>query len=229
MVLEKNLKGLLLMGKFSDFLGILARLARVFSERFDKTPIDSLDMLARFVRTRAAYVAQESLYGYLKTRMGTKFPQYFQDAEFSRSIRSASLKLYVSCLSDLTVFAAATVSRSEEMDSDESAALARDCFGEALREGFAVADNEPVPENALAEFDARLERTLWANAAQGENAFMGSAKDIIAYAPVIDEFKRLDGTIESNSIRFRWRDVREQFRRRMDGAGILRDRRRAHE
>lgn len=209
------------MGKFAGFLDILGRLARVFSERFDKTPIDSRGVLVRFVRTRAAYIAQESLYGYLKTRMGTKFPQYFQDAEFSRAIRSASLKLYVSCLSDLTVFAVATVSSEAEIGEDESAALARDCFCAALKEGFEAADNEPVPAGALPEFDARLERVLWANAAQGENAFMGSAKDVVAYAPVIDEFKRLDGAIVSNSIRFRWRDVREQFRRRMDSAALV--------
>ena len=209
------------MGKFAGFLDILARLARVFSERFDKTPIDSQDVLVRFVHTRAAYIAQESLYGYLKTRMGTKFPQYFQDAEFSRSIRSASLKLYVSCLSDLTVFAVAAVSNEAEVGRDESIALARDCFGAALKEGFEAADNEPVPADALAEFGSRLERVLWENAARGENAFMGSAGDVVAYAPVIDEFKRLDGVIVSNSIRFRWRDVREQFRRRMDSAALV--------
>lgn len=209
------------MRKLADFLDIFGRLARVFSERFDRTPIDSRGVLVRFVRTRAAYIAQESLYGYLKTRMGTKFPQYFQDAEFSRSIRSASLKLYISCLSDLTVFAVAVISHEAEIGRDESIALARDCFGAALKEGFEAADNEPVPVNARAEFDARLDRVLWANAARGENAFMGSAGDAIAYAPVIDEFKRLDGTIVSNSIRFRWRDVREQFRRRMDSTALV--------
>lgn len=40
---------------------------------------------------------------------------------------------------------------------------------------------------------------------------------------VINEFKELDREIVTNSIRFRWRDVRETCRRRVDGDEIARD------
>ena len=200
-----------------------ARLAGLFAERFDNSPIADRERLSRFLRTRAAYVAQESLYGYLKTRMGTQFPQYFQDEEFSRGIRQASLNLFVSCLADLTVFAVATLARDAGADPRQSIALAQDCFRRALRDGLAAAGESP-PEGAESGFADRLARTLWANAAQGENAFAGSAEDLVRYAPVIEEFKRLDRAIVTNSIRFRWRDVREQFRRRAVAADIFADR-----
>jgi hypothetical protein len=38
---------------------------------------------------------------------------------------------------------------------------------------------------------------------------------LLRYAPIVDEFKELDREIVRNSIRFRWRDVRAQLRRRL--------------
>jgi hypothetical protein len=62
-----------------------------------------------------------------------------------------------------------------------------------------------------------------ANAArQGAGAFAGSERDLVRHAPVIEDFKRLDGEIVGSSIRFRWRDVREQFGKRVDGAAVCR-------
>lgn len=212
------------MRKIRRLFALLANLPEIFAERFDRSPIASEEQLVRFLHTRSAYIAQESLYGYLKARMGTKFPQYFQDEEFSCAIRAATLKLFISCLSDLTVFAVAVLARDASTDTAQCTALARDCFRRALREGFASASDESIPEEAPAVFETRLERVLWSNAAQHENAFAGSIKDVIRYAPVIDEFKKLDRAIVGNSIRFRWRDVREQFRRRADARGVFADR-----
>lgn len=211
------------MKKVSQFLALFAQLPKIFAERFDKSPIASMGRLSRFVHTRAAYIAQESLYGYLKARMGTKYPQYFQDEVFSRAIRAATLKLFISCLSDLTVFTVAVLGRETGAATAQCTALARDCFRRALREGLAAADCEPVPDAALVAFEERLERTLWTNAECEENAFTGSIGDVIRFAPVIEEFKKQDSEIVCNSIRFRWRDVREQFRRRADARGVIAD------
>ena len=75
---------------------------RSLAVRFDSSPIANSDQLTDFLQTRSAYVAQTSLYGYLKTRMGTSFRQYFEDDAFSQSIRVAAIKVYESCLADLT-------------------------------------------------------------------------------------------------------------------------------
>jgi len=65
---------------FRQFAGDLRR---AFAERFDRGPIENVESMTRFARTRAAYVAQTSMFGYLKTRMGTSFQRHFEDDEFS--------------------------------------------------------------------------------------------------------------------------------------------------
>lgn len=202
---------------------LMAGFRRIFAERFDRARIGDAATLARFVRTRAAYVAQTSLYGYLKTRMGTSFARHFEDDEFSRVIRRSAERLFVSCLSDLTIFAVATVSGGGRMAAPESAALARRCFRDALAHEAAGLDPSADMADDLARFDARAAATIWDVAATGEAAFAGSAADLVRLAPVIDEYKALDEKIVVNSIRFRWRDVRDQIRRRVDRDALAMD------
>ena len=68
----------------STIAPLMANIRRVFGIRFDKSPIQTVEALTDFVETRAAYVAQTSLYGYLKTRMGTRYPHMFRDEVFFR-------------------------------------------------------------------------------------------------------------------------------------------------
>ena len=205
-----------------DILEYLPRPLRALAIRFNSKPIGSVEDLAEFVRTRSAFIAQTSLYGYLKTRMGTRFPEFFEDDVFSQSIQAASVKLFVSCLGDLTVYTVATSGKDGRMSADEAAALARHCFTEALRIALAELDADHLPPDASDLFDLRTRNTQWANAAIGANAFAGSEGDLIRYAPVIDEFKELDREIVTNSIRFRWLDVRDQVQRRLDGDAVSR-------
>lgn len=213
--------------QFGQFSRRLAAWFRdVFNERFDRSHVADVAAMAAFVRTRAAYVAQTALYGYLKTRMGTSFRTHFEDEVFSGVIRGSTAKLFASCLSDLAVFAVATAARDTDLSDSELTALARHCFRAAFDAGMADVDAQKVPDEALAAFDARVRATDWTAAAAGETAFAGSVVDLLRFAPVVDEFKKRDGEIVRNSIRFRWRDVREQFRRRVDGAAIAEDWRR---
>lgn len=202
---------------------LLEYLRAAFGERMRRSGIADVDALSAFLRTRSAYIAQTALYGYLKTRMGTSFRRHFEDEGFADVIHGSTVKLYASCLSDLTVFAAATVARDAALADDEPAALARHCFREAFHAGLAEVAARHLPEGAVDRFGARLGLTDWAAAAVRENAFRGSVDDLLRYAPVVDEFKQADEAIVRNSIRFRWRDVREQLRRRVDAAAVVED------
>ena len=91
----------------------------------------------------------------------------------------------------------------EGLEPKESAGLARHCFTTGIERTFADLDRELVPLDAPAEFGRRTQNTDWAISADGANAFSGSERDIIRFAPVIDEFKKRDEEIVSNSIRFR--------------------------
>ncbi len=180
-------------------------------------------MLAEFVGTRSAYIAQTALYGYLKTRMGTQFTRYFEDGMFSAAIRDAVEKQLLSCLADLAVFSAATASQGARMGPDRTSALALHCFREGHCHALPDGGEGTMPNAVLERFEMRIRRTDWAREAEGRNAFVRSEADLIQNAPVIDQFKREDGEIVTNSIRFKWRDVREQLRTRIDRDAICRE------
>jgi len=200
-----------------------AGVRRALTVRFDRGPIATVTELVDFVQTRAAYVAQTSLYGYLKTRMGTRYRYMFDDEVYSKSIDYAKWRIYASCLSDLAVFGASTAVCESKLNKDERIELARSCFDTAVRQTFIDVDDDALAQQVIDRFAERAEHTDWQAAASGENAFELSPVDLIKWAPVIDEFKELDGEIVSNSIRFRWRDIRQQLRKRIDANAICND------
>jgi len=193
---------------------------RTFGIRFDRSAIQNIDSLVEFIQTRSAYVAQTSLYGYLKTRMGTRFRQVFEDDKFLPSINKAKWRTYGACLSDLTVFAAALTGTENRLGKNEISDLARKCFATAVQQTFDDAEANEVRAEVVERFEARLEQTHWPNAAIGETAFTSSPIVLLEAAPIADELKERDVEIVTNSIRYRWRDVREQLRKRIDRDAI---------
>ncbi len=160
---------------------------RIFDLRFDKSAIRNVDDLAEFIQTRSAYVAQTSLYGYLKTRMGTRFRQVFEDDKFLPSINKAKWRTYGACLSDLTVFAAAITGVENRLGENEISDLARKCLEAAVQQTFDDAEAGEVRAEIVERFEARVKQTHWPNAAIGENAFTSSPKVLLDSAPIADE------------------------------------------
>lgn len=183
----------------------------LFRERLDKSPLDSPEKLAHFAKTRAAYVAQTALFGYLKTRMGTRFRSLFEDEVFSQSIRQASGRVFEACLVDLTLLAIMLLRRSDPFMTDDACArLALWCYTHALQ----TAQHEsPWIEGNPQTFQTRLKTTRWDTLP--EQPFAASAAALLEHAPVIDEFKASDGEIVKNSLRYRWIPVRAQLERRL--------------
>ena len=183
--------------------------------------VASFEELAEFAATRSAYIAQTSLYGYLKTRMGTQFRVYFEDELFSREIHAAALKLYVSCLSDLTVHSVGLLYERASLTEERASELAEELYATALPLGVQDRDLVLLSSDAHALFRARIGKLRWEDEAVGLAIFAGSARDLVRFAPVVDEFKELDSEIVMNSIRFRWRNVREQLRGRLRAEEVL--------
>ena len=200
--------------KMLSFLAHLPGPFKSIAERFDRTPIESVEYLNLFARTRASYVAQTALFDYLKARMGTQFREYFMDDAFSRAIHDSSVKVFVSCLSDLTVHAVAVVADPERLQRSECEAMARQCFDRGMRDGLADVDGRKIPADARSGFDRRLRETDWPHSATGDAAFVLSPTDLVRHAPVIDEFKKLDREIVATSIGHKWREVRRTLRKR---------------
>ena len=76
----------------------------LFKAFIPKKKIKSLDELENFIQTKSAWVAQVTLYGYLKTRMGTRYVLHFENDKFMSSVNAAKWNIYSVALQDLTFF-----------------------------------------------------------------------------------------------------------------------------
>lgn len=184
-------------------------------------PIDSLEALSRFLDERACFVSQTSLYGYLRTRAGQRYPELFENDPFVATINVAKWHLWLDCLSDISVYAG---SRLAQLAPRELPRIAR-MVAEAV-DGVLAKTGSPA--EAGSEFAAhaervrnRMARTDWLVVGPDEAAFTESPAALVRYAPVMDELKQLDDEIVRNSVRFRWQQVRRDFAQCLDPQALL--------
>ena len=191
--------------------------------RRDNGPIDSIAAVENFVSTRAAFVAQKTLYGYLKTRMGTRYPSMFEEDVFVSSINIAKMHVYAACLSDLTIFSVAHATNEAGWTDDERAAVALKCYASALERNAEDAPAEFSVQDGINTFSHRLEGTDWQFGALKRENFKQSPLALVKWAPIAPELKKYDAEIVENSIKFAWQEVRRQFLRRLEPASVFTD------
>jgi hypothetical protein len=194
--------------------------AGLLRTRRDTTPIDSVAALENFVATRSAYLAQKTLYGYVKTRMGIRYPAMFEDKNIIASLNIAKLHVFAACLSDLTVYAVATALHGLSFGNDDRQAMARRCYAAGLREIIPDAPAEFSVQDYIGEFDRRLAETDWQRGALQPENFTRSPRALFRWAPIEDKLKNFDSEIIENSVKYAWRDIREQFRKRIVGGAV---------
>lgn len=203
-----------------QFQKTLAKLIRIYRIRFDKSAIDTVDSFVEYIHTRAAYVAQTSLYGYLKTRMGRDYIKIFKDEEFAPSLNKAKWQIYAACLSDLTIFSVARVS---VMDSQKSKEFALYCHQVCLEKTFSGETADELKPEVSDSFAKRCEGMIWANARVGLNVLTQSPAALANSSPVSDEFKELDREIVMNSVRFRWSNICDELEDRLNCNAVWKD------
>ena len=113
------------MGFNHSYLGVwLAALRRRLTPWRKPDPLASLEDVADFVRARASYIAQTTLYGYIKTRTGTRYVSLFEDEVFVASINIAKWRVYLACLDHLSLHAVAKLPLDPARGHGERRALA---------------------------------------------------------------------------------------------------------
>jgi hypothetical protein len=184
-------------------------------------PIDSPEALAHFIETRASYMAQTSLYGYLRTRMGMRYPELFDDDAYVVGINIAKWQIWLDCLGDLSVYAGARIAQKHPREVERVSELMV-----GLVDG--ILERTGTPPDAGKEFRdhakrlrERIARTHWLGVGDKEAAFTESPKSVIKWAPIIDSLKRLDEEIVINSVRFHWQEIRRTFAQHIDAEGVL--------
>ena len=203
--------------------GFWRKVASLLGMGRDNGPIDSVAALENFVATRSAYVAQKTLYGYVKTRMGTRYPAMFEDKNMVASLNIAKMYVFAACLSDLSIYAVATAVYGRSVPNDSSRELARRCYAAGLRDNSADAPAEFSAQDCIDQFDRRLSETDWQHGARQRENFSQSPAALVRWAPIVDKLKKLDSEIVENSVKFSWRDIREQFNNRLNAAAVAAD------
>lgn len=192
--------------------------------RRDTTPIDSVAKLREFVATRSAYIGQKTLYNYVRARMGIRYPQMFEDEQIIASLNIAKWHVLAGCLSDLTIFAVATAMHDQPIDNNSRHAMARQCYEAALCENMDEQPSERFSiQDSIDEFERRLEGMDWARGALLPENFTRSPQALYRWAPIADNLKKFDAEIVENSMKYAWRDIREQFHKRIDAASVYAD------
>jgi len=186
-------------------------------------PVKNRDSLTQFLNTRASFVAQTSLYGYLRTRAGMRYPELFEDDDFVNSINIAKWQIWLDCLSDLTIYCGGLLMRHPDVSETTVSSLMEDIVENILAE-------TGIPQDAGEKFSIsanhvrqRVATCDWKTVTDDEQPFSDSPPSLVRWAPIIDELKQLDEDIVINSVRFRWQKVRREIRRALDTTAVLND------
>ncbi len=183
-------------------------------------PIHDVGALRAFLQSRASHVAQMTLYGYLRTRAGTRFPELFDNDAFVESMNIAKWHVWLACLSDLAVHVGRMLRRISGAPAEDVGALMSRLLDDVLRDTGTPADAGPEYGAHAQRVRARLTLCDW-NASEGDAAFAESPEALIYWAPIVDDLKALDADIVRNSVRFRWHEVRRDLSHNLDPAAVL--------
>lgn len=194
---------------------------RRFLQRRRLQPIRDAAGLRSFLQTRASYVAQMTLYGYLRTRSGTRFPELFNDDHFVKSINIAKWHVWLACLSDLAAYAGGMLRRNARATDAAVERLMRGLIDEILTETGIPPEAGPEYPAHADRVRARLALCDWAAQADGDGPFVESPSALVYWAPIVEELKVLDEEIVRNSVRFRWNEIRAQLRRALDASAVM--------
>ena len=191
-----------------DFKVYLFALFKAF---VPKKKISNLDELEDFIQSKSAWVTQVTLYGYLKTRMGTRYVLHFENDKFMGSVNLAKWNIYSVALQDLTFF---SFSYLKGILNYEEMGKAKEIFLKILDDETSNKMPLDIIENAKKNFDERLNNINW-NTYYDDLPFNQSALSLYKWAPIAEELKILDRKIVLNSVILKWDVVKKEFKERV--------------
>ena len=195
--------------KFSDFKVYLFALFKAF---IPKKKLNNLDELEEFIQTKSAWVAQVTLYSYLKTRMGTRYGLHFENDEFMKSVNLAKWNIYAVSLQDLTFYVFSYLKINFQFQDLEKA---KEIFNNILDDEILNKMPQDILEEAKKTFEERLNKINWDNQIN-DYPFNQSALSLFKWAPIAEELKNLDRKIVLNSMILKWDIIKKEFSERIE-------------
>ena len=193
---------------WNDFKIYLFSLFKAF---VPKKSLLNLDDLENFIQSKSAWVSQVTLYGYLKTRMGTRYVLHFENDEFMKSVNLAKWNIYSVALQDLTFFIFSYLKVNFNYQEIEKA---KEIFSKILDDEISNKMPIEIIEKAKKSFDDRLQNIDWDNY-HNNLPFNPSALSLYEWAPIAEDLKNLDRKIVLNSVILKWDVVKKEFNERI--------------
>ena len=169
--------------------------------------INSKKDLQKFIQQRSAHVTQNTLYGYLKTRMGHKFTIMVDDEIFSQSINLAKWNIYMVALADCTFYTHSYLMNEKGLKENNSKEIYFNIISSEKENGLSV----EIFEKANAEFLQRYKNIDFKNY-YIDKPFHESCLALYNWSPIADELKILDKKIVLNSMKLKWNLIVEEFK-----------------
>ena len=169
--------------------------------------INSKEDLQNFVQERSAHVTQTTLYGYLKTRIGTRYQLMLDDEKYSESVNIAKWNIYIAALSDLTLYVFSYLINKKKLMQNDSEEVFINIINNELKNGL----DEELFNKAKKEFITRSKIIDW-NKFYSDNPFKNSGLALYHWSPIADDLKVLDKEIVLNSIMLKWNLVENDFK-----------------
>ena len=190
--------------KLEDFKVYLLALFKAF---IPKKKIKNIDELKEFIQKKSAWVSQVTLYGYLKTRMGTRYVLHFDNEALLESINKAKWNIYSVALQDLTFFAFSYLNAFfNYQEVDNAKKIYEAILDDEISNGMPL----DVIEKGKRNFEERLQKINWKTHFKSL-PFNDSALSLYDWAPIAEELKVLDRKIVLNSMILKWDNIKEEF------------------
>ena len=194
---------------WNDFKIYLFALFKAF---IPKKKIKDFNDLENFIKTKSAWVTQVTLYGYLKTRMGTRYVLHFENDIFMSSVNLAKWNIYSVALQDLIFFSFSYLKVNFNYYEIEKI---KEIFLKILDEEKSNNMPSDIIDQAKKNFFERLTKIDW-NIYYNDIPFNESALSLYKWAPISDELKELDRKIVLNSVILKWDVVKKEFNERIE-------------
>ena len=169
--------------------------------------INSKKDLRNFIQERSAHVTQTTLYGYIKTRIGSRYAMMFEDEVFLKSINLAKWNIYMASLIDCTFFVFSYLIDKKSLKQND----ALEIFIEIINNEKSNGLESKLFEDTKLEFNQKLKEIEWKTYHQN-NPFKNSGLSLLKWSPIAENLKVFDKEIVLNSIKLKWNLVESEFK-----------------
>ena len=169
--------------------------------------ISSKKDLKNFIQERSAHVTQTTLYGYIKTRIGSRYAMMFEDEVFLKSINLAKWNIYMDALIDCTFYVFSYLIDKKNLKQND----ALEIFIEIIENEKSNGLEDKLFEDTKLKFDQILKEINWSRYHQ-DSPFKNSGLSLLKWSPIAENLKVFDKEIVLNSIKLKWNLVENEFK-----------------